>query len=268
MSSILNEILESTEKLLNERKSTTSEQLLRRHARGMPSPRSFAAAITAEQENAKNNIIAELKKASPSKGLIRQNFPVVELARKLEAGGAAALSVLTEPEYFQGSLRKLQLVADNVNIPVLRKDFIIDQFQILEARVFGASAVLLITSALEKSRLEKLIQTTESLQMDALVEVHTKEELDSALECNAKIIGVNSRDLSNFETDLNTTTNLISEIPNDILKVAESGINKADDMELIRKSGADAVLIGECLMKASSPEKKIRQLAGAVNETA
>ena len=263
MSSILDEILESTENLLKERKSKNSEQLLRRHARGMPAPRNFAEALTAEQENGENNIIAELKKASPSKGLIRQNFPVVELARELETGGAAALSVLTEPNFFQGSLRNLQLAADNVNIPVLRKDFIIDTFQILEARVFGASAVLLITSALEKSRLEQLIQTTESFQMNALVEVHTKEELDAALECNAKIVGVNSRDLSNFETDLKTTINLISEIPNGIVKVAESGINNADDMELIRKSGVDAVLVGECLMKSSSPGKKITQLVGS-----
>ena len=260
MSSILEEILKSTENLLEKRKTLSSEQLFRRHARGMPLPPNFAAAITRVTENDKTNIIAELKKASPSKGIIRQNFSVVRLARELAAGGASALSVLTEPESFQGSLRNLRIAAANVNIPVIRKDFIIDPFQILEARVFGASAVLLITSALDKRRLEQLLQTTEDLQMDALVEVHTKEELDTALESDAKIIGVNSRDLSNFETDLNNTINLISEIPNGIVKVAESGINHTDDIESIRKSGADAVLVGECLMRTSSPGDKITQL--------
>jgi len=260
MSSILDEIIENTRKIVKRKKEEIPEQLLWRHARGMPLPRNFAEALSRAGNNNCPAVIAELKKASPSKGVIRKRFPVIELARELENAGASALSVLTEPDYFYGSLKNLRMVTDNVSIPVLCKDFIIDPYQIMDARAQGASAILLIVAALEKDQLEHLLEIARELQLDVLMETHKEEELDIAVKTGVDIIGVNSRDLSTFQTNVESTASLISQIPEGIVKVAESGIKTGEQIERFKKAEADAVLVGESLMNAKSPAKKLKEL--------
>lgn len=257
---ILGEIIDRTARDLSKRKRQVDEEQLWRYARGMTAPPSFAAALRRSPDTANPRIIAELKKASPSKGLIRKDFKVVSLARQLAAGGADALSVLTEPHYFQGGIRNLRLVADNVDIPVLRKDFIIDPYQVLEARVHGASAVLLIMAALDVEQLKDLRRVAREVQLDVLLEVHTAAELEDALTVKPDIVGVNSRDLTTFKTDLATTAKLLSRIPDGIVSVAESGIMSVDDFRQIAGLGADSCLIGEYLMRAKSPADALRAL--------
>lgn len=261
--SILEKIVQARTKDVEEKKDSISEQLLWRHARGMLSPPDFNEALlrNKRQKITQPALIAELKKASPSAGLMRGDFPVISLARELESGGAAALSVLTEPHFFQGNVRFLRLASDNVAIPVLCKDFIIDPFQIAEARVYGASAVLLIVAALDKAGLQRLLRVAGELQMTALVEVHTEEELEIACNSGAGVIGVNSRDLATFETDIEATADLLRKIPDGITRVAESGIENADDTIPLKDAGADAILVGGSIMKAHSPGQKAAELS-------
>jgi len=205
-------------------------------------------------------IIAELKKASPSKGLIRADFRVAHLAADLEQAGAAALSVLTDERYFQGSLNNLQLASKATAIPCLRKDFIVDEFQLLEARAYFADAILLIVAALNQSELASLHRRARELQLDVLCEVHDVAELDCALEAGCEIIGVNNRNLHTFHVDLNTSLHLAKRIPGGVLKVAESGIESGDDIARLRDAGFDAFLIGESLMRAEHPGDALREL--------
>jgi indole-3-glycerol phosphate synthase len=207
-------------------------------------------------------IIAELKKASPSKGLIRSDFNVSALATQLEQAGASALSVLTDERYFQGSLNNLELASEATTIPCLRKDFIIDDFQLLEARAHRADAVLLIVAALTQGELLALYGRALALQLDVLCEVHDAAELDRALEIGFEIIGVNNRNLHTFQVDLNTSLQLVKRIPADVLKVAESGINSVADIARLRDAGFDAFLIGESLMRAARPGEALRVLLG------
>ena len=207
-------------------------------------------------------IIAELKKASPSKGLIRADFKVAELAAELEQAGAAALSVLTDERYFQGSLHNLELASQATAIPCLRKDFIVDEFQLLEARAYRADAILLIVAALNQDELARLYRRARELQLDVLCEVHDAAELDRALEVGCDIIGVNNRNLHTFHVDLNTSLQLAKRIPAGVLKVAESGIESGDDIARLRDAGFDAFLIGESLMRAPSPGEALRSLLG------
>lgn len=205
-------------------------------------------------------VIAELKKASPSRGLIRANFDPESLAKELEAAGAAALSVLTDTVFFQGSLENLQCASASTHLPCLRKDFIVDEFQVLEARANGADAILLIVAALSQAGLEALARRARDYSLDVLCEVHDQEELQRAIDAGCDLIGVNSRDLRTFQVDLQTAIRLAELIPKSVLRVAESGIHNGADVARLRAAGYQAFLIGEALMKAESPGKALRAL--------
>ena len=205
-------------------------------------------------------VIAELKKASPSKGLIRADFPVAQLARELEDAGAAALSVLTDERFFQGSLENLEIASQATRLPCLRKDFIIDEFQLLEARAHRADAVLLIVAALTQTELVDLHRRAGELQLDVLCEVHDSVELQRALDAGCETIGVNNRDLHTFRVNLNTSLQLAKLMPPGVLKVAESGIETGEDVARLREVGFDAFLVGESLMRAAAPGKALQEL--------
>jgi len=205
-------------------------------------------------------IIAELKKASPSRGLIRADFQAAELARELEQAGAAALSVLTDEEFFQGSLANLKQASVASTLPCLRKDFIVDEFQIVEARANGADAILLIVAALEQSDLRLLAQSASDHGLDVLCEAHDEQELERALDTGCDLIGINSRNLRTFEVDLSTPFRLAEKIPASCLRVAESGIRSGADIGRLRAAGYDAFLIGESLMRAESPGEALKTL--------
>jgi indole-3-glycerol phosphate synthase len=222
-------------------------------------PRGFARALrTASAE--RFGVIAELKKASPSRGLIRADFQPVELARELASAGATALSVLTDEEFFQGSLDYLAEVSQAVAIPLLRKDFIVDEFQIIEARAHGADAVLLIAAALSDAELRRLHTHAREQGLDVLCEVHDEAELEGAVAAGCEMIGVNSRDLRTFKVDLNTALHVGPKIPANVVRVAESGIAGGDDIARLRAVGYDAFLVGESLMKAERPGDALREL--------
>lgn len=210
-------------------------------------------------------VIAELKKSSPSKGLIRESFNVVELARELETAGAAALSVLTDEEFFQGSLGNLREASAAVAVPCLRKDFIIDEFQLLEARANSADAVLLIVAALTQAELVALARGAADCELDVLCEVHDAGELQRALDAGGNLIGVNTRDLRTFKVNLETAFDLAEKFPQNVVRVAESGIRTSDDVARLRTAGYHAFLVGESLMRAERPGEALRAL-GASNE--
>ena len=208
------------------------------------------------------SFICECKKASPSKGIIAREFPYLEIAMDYEAAGADAISVLTEPSSFLGKRRYLEEIAANVSIPCLRKDFTVDEYMIYEARILGASAILLIVSILSPDQLKSYISCCDSLGLSALVETHDEAEIDIALKAGARIIGVNNRNLKNFEVDIQHSQRLRELVPESVLFVAESGIRNAEDVAAVRSAGADAVLIGETLMKAADRKAKLMELKG------
>ena len=209
--------------------------------------RGFASAL--QQNEGKLALIAEVKKASPSAGVIVESFDPVAIAKNYAGAGVEAISVLTDERFFQGRLDYLQLIRDQVPQPLLRKDFVLDPLQIMEAAVAGADAILLIVAALEQEQLVSLLETAALYQLDALVEVHTLAELDRALETDARVIGINNRNLTTFEVDLGVTETLSEQVPDEIVLVSESGIRTAEDLSRIRTCGVDAVLIGEALMR-------------------
>jgi indole-3-glycerol phosphate synthase len=225
-------------------------------------PRGFRRALE-EKSRAGVAVIAELKKASPSKGLIRAEFCVEELARELETAGAAALSVLTDAEFFQGSLENLRVASAAVKVPCLRKDFIVDEFQLLEARANSADAVLLIVAALTNAELNRLALDARSRGLDVLCEVHDEAELQRALDAGCDLIGVNTRDLRTFKVDAETAFRLAERIPKNVVRVAESGIRSGEDIARLRAAGYQAFLIGESLMRADSPGEALRGLVGS-----
>ena len=205
-------------------------------------------------------IIAEVKRASPSKGLIRKDFDAVEIAKGFAANGASALSVLTEERFFQGSLLYLEQVKKEVSLPLLRKDFILDGYQLLEARSFGADAVLFITALLDPVLLQELNDQARSLSLDTLVEVHNEADLESALKSGARLIGINNRDLQTFEVKLETTERLMPMIPPGILVVCESGIEGLEQVRRLEDLGIHVFLVGEALMRAPDPGQKLKEL--------
>jgi indole-3-glycerol phosphate synthase len=208
-------------------------------------------------------LIAEVKKASPSKGVIRQNFNPVEIARIYANNGAAAISVLTEPKYFQGSLnylRDIKKALVDKSLPLLRKDFILDPYQVYESRAYGADGILLIVAILTPEKLSELLHLSHQLSMMCLVEVHNKGELETTIKSGAKIIGVNNRDLNTFKVDLKTTTRLRPFVPSDRITVSESGIKSREDIKKLREWGVNAALIGEALMSAQDIATKMREL--------
>lgn len=210
------------------------------------------------------SFICEVKKASPSKGIIAEDFPYMQIAGEYEKAGAAAISCLTEPYYFKGSDDYLKAIAAHVHIPVLRKDFTVDEYMIYEAKVFGASAVLLICAILTDEELVRFQKIAHSLGLSALVEAHTEEEVRRAIASGARIIGVNNRDLKTFKVDINTSTRLRKLVPDDIVYVSESGIRNAEDIAALYKNNTDAVLIGETLMRAPDKKKALDELRGRV----
>jgi indole-3-glycerol phosphate synthase len=221
-------------------------------------PRAFAAALRSRSPA----IIAEIKKASPSKGLLQPDFHPAFIAHSYEEGGAACLSVLTDRQYFQGSLRDLEAARAAVNLPVLRKDFTIDRVQIFEAAAHGADAILLIAAILDVHELTIFRELAASLGLAALVEVHDADELAKAIDSGAKIIGVNNRNLDTFEVSLDTSLRLSFQIPVDVIRVSESGIFTRTDIELLRGAGFHAFLIGESLMKSPNPVAALKSLVG------
>jgi len=222
-------------------------------------PRGFRRAL-AEKGRRGIAVIAELKKASPSKGLIRAEFRPRDLARELEAAGAAALSVLTDQEFFQGSLRNLREASASVQVPCLRKDFIVDEFQVLEARANAADAILLIVAALTSPELDRLVSAARARTLDVLCEVHDEDELQRALDAGCNLIGVNTRDLRTFQVNSETAFRLVEKLPSNVVRVAESGIRSAEDVARLRAVGYDAFLAGESLMRAASPGEALREL--------
>jgi len=233
---------------------TELEKMAERHT-----PRGFRQKLR-DRSRIGPAVIAELKKASPSKGVMRADFRVVELAQAMEQAGAAALSVLTEQKHFQGSLENLRLASTNVSIPCLRKDFIIDELQMLEARAFGGDAALLIVAALEDSELKQLRSAARGLQLDVLCEVHDGHELQRAVDAGFDIIGVNNRDLRTFQVTLETSLRLNADIPANVLRVAESGIHAGAEIARLRSVGYQAFLIGESLMKERHPGEALSEL--------
>jgi indole-3-glycerol phosphate synthase len=258
MAAILERIVAVTRVRVAESRRVADFRELERRAE-LHVPRGFRRALESKSRDGVA-MIAELKKASPSKGLIRAEFHPAELARELEAAGAAALSVLTDEEFFQGSLRNLREASAAVSIPCLRKDFILDEFQLLEARANSADAVLLIVAALSLAELRSLVAAARGRGLDVLCEVHDAEELQRALDAGCDLIGVNTRDLRTFKVDLETAIRLAETFPANVVRVAESGIHSGDDVARLRAAGYDAFLVGESLMRAASPGDMLREL--------
>ena len=210
------------------------------------------------------SFICECKKASPSKGLIAPDFPYLKIAQEYQAAGADCISVLTEPKWFLGSEKYLREIASKVSIPCLRKDFTVDEYMIYEAKLLGASAVLLIAAILSEEQLREYKGVCDELGLSALVEAHNEAEVKAAINAGARIIGVNNRNLKDFTVDTENIRHLRNIIPNDILCVSESGVKTADDVQSLREIGADAVLIGETLMKAEDKKQKLNELRGRI----
>ncbi len=206
--------------------------------------------------------ICECKKASPSKGLIAPDFPYLKIAKEYEAAGADCISVLTEPKWFLGSDAYLKEITDNVQIPCIRKDFTVDEYMIYEARNLGASAVLLICSILSSSQIKEYIEIADELGLSSLVEAHDEDEIGMAVECGARVIGVNNRNLKDFTVNTDNSARLRKLIPSDVVFVSESGVKDASDIEKLRTIGANACLVGETLMRADDKAKKLRELKG------
>jgi indole-3-glycerol phosphate synthase len=230
---------------------------LRRQALLRNDFRPFRAGLHRGSEMA---VIAEVKKASPSAGIIAADFNPLSQAREYARGGAQALSVLTDQKYFHGDLSYLRLIRDQVELPLLRKDFIVDELQIFESVVAGADAILLIVASLDDEKLRALYDTAKTCQLDVLVEVHDLREMDRALEIGADLIGINNRNLKTFVVDLATTEELAEEIPNDVIGVSESGIKTAEDVRRVRAAGISAVLVGETLMRAQNVPQMLAEL--------
>jgi indole-3-glycerol phosphate synthase len=257
---ILDEIIEKTKEDLKKKKAKYSMDWLGRSLAFNPfMPRDIKPYLKATKENP-YRIIAEVKKASPSKGIIREDFDPLLIAKEYESGGASAISVLTEPHYFKGDIEYLTGIRRYVSTPLLRKDFIVDEYQVLEALVYGADFLLLIAKALSKKELKSLLEYTWRLGMDALVEIHDKEDLSKAIFAGANIIGINHRNLETFKMDMSLTEKLMPLIPNGKIIVAESGLNNKETIEHLSEVGADAFLIGEHFMRKENISESLKEL--------
>ena len=256
---ILDKIAERTKLRVADYKNKISSNELRQQALSLPRGNFlFEAAL----KNPELSFICECKKASPSKGLIAENFPYVDIAKAYEAAGADAISILTEPEFFLGDDKFLAEISAQVSIPCLRKDFVVDDYMIYQAKILGASAVLLICSILNDDQLKNFLATCDKLGLSALVEAHDETEIKRALNCGARIIGVNNRNLKDFSVDMDNAKKLRALVPREKIFVSESGVKSVDDIKKIRELGADAVLIGEVLMRAADKKSKLNELRG------
>lgn len=253
---ILDEIAAKRELQLRREKDAVPAGTVKKAAEQAPPARDFGAAL----RKSGLSVIAEVKRASPSKGVIRADFHPAEIAKAYEAAGADALSVLTEEAYFQGSSGYLKEIRNVVSVPVLRKDFIIDPYQIYEARAIGADAVLLIAALLDADTLKEFVKTARSVGLACLMEAHNEAELSNALEAGGEIIGINNRDLKTFRVDLGVTARLARMVPEGAVLVSESGVRNRADAKALREAGADAVLVGETLMRSADVGKTLREL--------
>lgn len=254
---ILDRIIEKKKTEIENSKRLKPLEVLEREIDGLGGPMDFFQSL---KPDGMIKIVAEIKRASPSKGILRENFDPVEIARGYEIGGASAISVLTDMTFFNGSLNHLSDVRDAVSIPLLRKDFILDPYQVYEARLYGADAVLLIVSALEPQILKHLIELTHSLRMEAVVEVHDEVELKTAISAGGRIIGINNRDLKTFEVSLEVSARLAKLIPTDRIAISESGIGSSVDIKRLRDYGLTVFLIGETFVKAADPGRELRNM--------
>jgi indole-3-glycerol phosphate synthase len=256
---ILDEIVRHKREELGRRRGEVPRAALERRCAALPPPRDFARALTPAPGGVR--LLAEVKKASPSRGVLAERFDPLALAQIYADHGAAALSVLTDEKYFQGSLDFLTAIRERVAIPILRKDFTLDEYQLWEARAAGADAVLLIVAILEASHLRDLQQAAAGLGLAALVEAHTASEIDVARAAGARIVGINNRDLKTFETRIETSLELLPMLPAGCLAVSESGFSTAAQVRAVVAAGAHAVLVGEALVRAPDVAAKVRELA-------
>lgn len=257
---VLKKIIARKWEEISERKAVVSAQQLIEKASGMEPCRGFVASIESRLQRGDSAVIAEIKKASPSKGVIREDFHPAELAKSYEKGGAACLSVLTDVDFFQGADSYLQQARAAVSLPVIRKDFIVDYYQLLEARAMGADCVLLIVSALSRAQLQELNAQALELGLDVLVEVHDADELELALELPNKLVGINNRNLHTFDVTLQTTFSLLDRIPEGKIVVTESGIFTDEDVASMRAKAVNTFLVGESFMRAEEPGQKLKEL--------
>jgi indole-3-glycerol phosphate synthase len=257
---ILQRILATKQREIAERQLKLSYDALQQQAHHVSPPRGFVAALRRRVAQGGAGVIAEIKKASPSKGVIREDFNVVEIARSYAAGGASCLSVLTDSEYFQGHEVFLTQARSACSLPVIRKDFIVDPYQVMEARAIGADCILLIVAALDDGQLTSLYAAARAQGMDVLVEVHDGDELERALQLDLELVGINNRNLRSFDTSLDTTIELLPRVPDGCLVVTESGIHTRADIKLMRDHDVHAFLIGEAFMRAADPGKALAEL--------
>lgn len=264
MSDILNKILAVKAEEVSAARSTVSLAQLEQAAAAQAPTRDFVAALRAKHAAGQSGVIAEIKKASPSKGVIREHFVPAEIAASYAAHGAACLSVLTDKPFFQGAPEYLQQARSACSLPVLRKDFLVDPYQVVEARAMGADCILLIASALSLAQMQEFEQLAFSLGMAVLVEVHDGDELDLALQLQTPLIGINNRNLRTFEVTLQTTLDLLPRIPVDRIVVTESGILKPEDVTLMRQNRVFTFLVGEAFMRAPEPGVELARLFAQV----
>ena len=256
---ILDDIIaHKKEELAETKRRTPLSEIKQRIADSAPT-RGFGKALSPSTDI---RLIAEVKKASPSKGVIREDFDPVKIADVYQESGAACLSVLTEKQFFQGDLAYLGLIRKQVDLPLLRKDFIVEEYQIHEARAFGADAILLIAACLDRGQMQDYLGIASGLGLDVLVESHTYKELDKSLLAGARLVGINNRNLMTFEVTLQTTLDLLKDIPDDRVVVSESGIRTRDDVVMLQNAGVDAILVGESLMREKDIGKKVMELLG------
>lgn len=265
MTDILNKILSVKAQEVAAAKAVQSEQQLLAQIRGESSnidhqPRGFVKAIRAKHAKRQSAVISEIKRASPSKGLLRHPYHPADIAKDYEQGGAACLSVLTDKDFFQGAKEDLIAARAACALPVLRKDFMIDPYQVLQARAWGADCILLIVAALTDTQMQELESAALDLGMDVLIETHDRNEMERALHCKSPLMGINNRNLRTFETSLSVTLDMIDMVPSDRIIVTESGIHTADDVALMRNAGVETFLVGEAFMRAASPGAQLQKL--------
>ncbi len=259
---ILVKILDRKLEEIAERSASVSIDDLKQRCKSADPVRGFIRSIENKINNKQSAVIAEIKKASPSKGLLRENFKPDAIARSYAENGAACLSILTDKDYFQGHEDYLQQARAACELPVIRKDFIIEPYQVYEARAINADCILLIVSALTPEKLQELFELAHSLEMDVLMEVHDEQEMEVALKTGARLIGINNRNLRTFETSLDTTINMLDMVNENHILVTESGIHTKDDVQLMRDNNVNAFLVGEAFMRADDPGEKLAELFG------
>ncbi len=254
---ILDTIAEATRKRVEKEKSKKALELVREEALNLPRGNfSFEKAIAKDGMT----FICEVKKASPSKGIIAEDFPFVEIAKEYEKAGAGCISVLTEPEFFKGDKKYLKAISEEVSIPLIRKDFVVDEYMIYDAKIHGASAVLLICSLLDEETIKNYIAICDTLGLSALVEAHDEAEIEKAIHAGARVIGVNNRDLKTFTVDISNSERLRKLVPSDILFVAESGIKTKEDIRRLKDAQVNGVLIGETFMRSENKMEMLKEL--------